>query len=301
MSRYAPSAFFFVLIGSLSASTWAEAPASAHTQEIEDWRAERATNLKKPDSWLSLVGLFWLKEGDNPIGSADGLAMRLPATAPARLGVLRLSQVADAKQVELVVEPGVEVKIDGRASTKALLKSDASGRATTVAAGTISFFIIERGDRLGVRVKDSASPVLTSFSGIESYPINPGWRVEGRFVAHEGKKIAVPNVIGTVEETPSPGYVEFEVAGTKYRLDALEGSNGEVFLVFGDKTNGRTTYGGGRFVYAPVAGDKVMLDFNKAYNPPCIFTPYATCPLPPKQNRLALAIEAGEKVWGDHH
>jgi len=169
---------------------------------------------------------------------------------------------------------------------------------------TIQFHLIRRGDRLGVRSKDSESPVRTEFRGIEHYPASWEWRVEGRFEPYEPPKhVPVPTVLGTVDDELSPGAVVFEAEGRTLRLDVLEGADEhEVFVIFGDTTNGTETYGGGRFLYADLEpGGRLVLDFNKAYNPPCAFTPYATCPLPPKQNRLPLAIRAGEKKYGEGH
>jgi uncharacterized protein (DUF1684 family) len=207
--------------------------------------------------------------------------------------------------VTLRAEPDSGLTSEGRPVTTLALRSDAEGAPTVVRSGRISFFVIKRGERLGVRVKDSANPTLRDFHGIDSYTIDPRWRFEARWEPYRPPKtISVPNILGSIDEEKSPGAVVFEVGGRPYRLDAVqEAGSDDLFLIFGDQTNGEETYGGGRFLYAspPDKEGRVVVDFNKAYNPPCVFTPYATCPLPPRQNRLALRVEAGEKKYGSHN
>ena len=202
-----------------------------------------------------------------------------------------------------VLEPGVAATIDGAPARRATLVTDAAGEPTRVGLGSVSFYLIERDGRIGVRVKDLAHPHLADFRGVDRYPVDLRWRVEARFEPYDPPKaVPVPTVLGTISEQPSPGAVVFRVAARDHRIDALPGNDGELFLVFGDETNGKETYGGGRFLDAlPPDGGRVVLDFNKAYNPPCAFTPFATCPLPPRQNKLALAVRAGEKKYGGDH
>ena len=182
------------------------------------------------------------------------------------------------------------------------VSADADGKPTTLQLGSLSFFVIKRGDRMGVRIKDKTSPMRAAFKGIDEYPIRPEWRVVARFEPYKDKKIPIANIIGQVEDNPSPGAVVFDWQGKTYRIDALEGGDdGSLFLVFGDQTNGKETYGAGRFLdTAPPKDGKVVVDFNTAYNPPCAFTAFATCPLPPAENKLALRVEAGEKKFGSH-
>jgi hypothetical protein len=286
---------------SILASGAAPAP-EAHRAEVEAWRAKRIANLKREDGWLTLVGLFWLQEGENRFGS-DPASNRIvfpKDTAPEAMGSLDLAKGS----VTLRAAPDAGLTSDGRPVTTMTLRSDAEGTPTVVKHGRLSFFVIKRGERLGVRVKDSANSVLRSFHGIDSYPIDRRWRFDARWDPYQPPKtIAVPNILGSVDQEKSPGAVVFEVAGRACRLDAVkeEGSE-DLFLIFGDQTNGVETYGGGRFLYAAPPGKdgRVVLDFNKAYNPPCVFTPYATCPLPPAQNRLPIRVEAGEKKYGSH-
>lgn len=271
-----------------------------YRQAIESWRSERAEGLSKEDGWLTLVGLFWLQEGENGIGSGLDNRVILPeGKAPARLGLL----IREGKAVRIQVEPGVAVTADGKPVTATGLVSDAGGEPTVLRLGTLSFHLIERGERVGIRIRDSASPVRASFAGLDYFPLGASWRVEARFEPYEpAKSVPIPNVLGTVDPSPSPGAVVFSRGGRTYRLDALGEKGGELFLIFADATNGKETYGAGRFLTTPAPRDgKVVVDFNKAYNPPCAFTAFATCPLPPRQNRLALRVEAGEKKFGAGH
>lgn len=272
--------------------------AEDYRQEIETFRKERNDSLKKEDGWLTLVGLYWLKPGENRLGSDPGNVVILPeGKAPAVAGLM----VRQGDKVRLTVEPGVALTADGKEIKPGPpgieLQFDASGKPTVLELGSLSFYLIKRGDRLGVRIKDRQSPLRASFKALDTYPIRPEWRIVARFEPYKDKKIPIANIVGIVEDNPSPGAVVFEWRGKTYRIDALEGSpEGGLFLLFGDKTNGKETYGAGRFLdTGPPKDGKVVVDFNTAYNPPCAFTAFATCPLPPAQNKLAVAIEAGEK------
>jgi hypothetical protein len=277
------------------------APKGAYLQEIESWRRERDEGLRDRDGWLTLVGLHWLKEGENRFGSGADNDIIFPAgKAPARAGVLRRS----GDKVTLEAAPGAGIARDGKPVTTLDLAADDAGKPVVLELGSLRLFVIKRGDRLGLRVRDRESPALAAFRGVESFPADPAWRVEARFEPYDPPKpVPVPNILGTVSEEPSPGAVVFEKDGRTYRLDALTGSDqGDLWLIFADRTSGEATYGGGRFLETPPpAGGKVVVDFNKAYNPPCVFTEFATCPLPPRQNRLDLAVTAGEKMYGEQH
>ncbi len=274
---------------------------TAETQraDVEAWRAKRVASLKKEDGWLTLVGLFWLHEGQNAFG-VDPKTNRIvfpEAKGGKALGSLDLS----GGVVTLRAWPDAGLTVGGRPAATMALRSDAEGEPTLLRRGSVSFYLVRRGKRFGVRVKDSRSPALLAFHGIESYPIDLKWRFDARFDAYPaGKTIAVPNILGSIEQEKSPGAVVFRLGGREFRIDAVaESGTEDLFLIFGDQTNGIETYGGGRFLYAapPDMNGRVVLDFNKAYNPPCVFTPYATCPLPPAQNRLGIRIEAGEKTY----
>lgn len=285
----------------------AKPAASSYRQEIEKFRQERVDSLRKEDGWLTLVGLYWLQPGANRFGSNPGLPVLLPkGKAPLFAGSLNV----EGGKVRLVAQPGVALKAGGKAvkpgAPGLAVKTDADGEPTVMQLGSLSFFVIKRGDKLGVRIKDRTSPTLASFKGLDNFPVRPEWRVAARFVPYKDKKIPIANIIGQVEPLPSPGAVVFDWKGKTYRIDAIEGSpEGGLFLVFGDQTNGKETYGAGRFLDTdPPKNGKVVVDFNTAYNPPCAFTAFATCPLPPKQNKLAVRIEAGEKKFAggpEHH
>ncbi len=277
----------------------ADDPAGLHAEEIESWRQERHESLKAPYSWLTLVGLSWLREGENTCGSDPQSDVVLPDSAPARAGVFHL----DREGAEFVGAEGSGVLHDGQPFDRLALATDMDGEPTVLELGTVKFHLIRRGERVGVRIKDNASPIYVAFEGIDNFPVSWGWRLEARFIPYDPPKpIPIPSVLGTVTEQASPGAVVFQIANESYRLDALPGSDeNELFLVFGDETNAEETYGGGRFLYVTRSGRQAVVDFNKSLNPPCVFTPYATCPLPPRQNRLAVAVRAGEKNWGDAH
>jgi hypothetical protein len=298
-----PLRFAFPAAIGLLALVAAAPDASPYRAEIEAWRAKRLASLKREDGWLTLVGLFWLQEGSNRIGTdpkADRIVLP-EGSAPKALGSLDLS----GGVVTLKPRPDAGLAVGGKPVAAMALRTDADAEGPTVVErGRIRFYVIKRGMRLGVRVKDSQSPVRLSFHGIDSYPIDPKWRVEARLDAYRPPKtVAVPNILGSIDDEKSPGAVVFAVDGKEYRLDAVtEEGTDDLFLIFGDTTNGIETYGGGRFLYAKPPGPdgRTVVDFNKAYNPPCVFTPYATCPLPPRGNRLPIRIEAGEKRYGSH-
>ncbi|HXO22494.1 MAG TPA: DUF1684 domain-containing protein [Thermoanaerobaculia bacterium] len=284
-----------------AAAAPAGADTAAYRESIAAWHRERIADLKNQDGWLTLVGLFWLQEGENRFGSGVANRVIFPAgKAPELAGTL----VLHGKEVSVQVAPGVAVTADGKPVTSAVLAADAAGKPTVLALGSLRFFVIQRGDRVGIRVKDTQSPALAAFHDVDTFPVSETWRVEARFEPYQPpKKVAVPNVLGQVTESPSAGAVVFEKDGRTYRLDAFQDpKQGDLSFVFGDATNGHETYGAGRFLETDAPKDgRVMIDFNRAYNPPCAFTAFATCPLPPKENKLALRVEAGEKKYGEGH
>jgi uncharacterized protein (DUF1684 family) len=291
-----------LLAGLLAVTVAAPAADDAYRSGILKWRSEREARLTADGGWLSVVGLSWLKEGANLVGSDSASEVVLPAgSAPARAGVLDLR---DGK-VTLRLEAGVPASIAGQpVAGPRELRPDTSGAPDVVETGRLSLHVIERGGRLGLRVKDRESAARKGFTGLTWYDADERWRVEARFVPYDPpKQVKVPNVLGTSAPMPSPGRAEFEIDGRTVALDGvLESPDAqEVFFIFRDRTSGVSTYGAGRFLYAPLPqGGKMTLDFNKAYNPPCAFTAFATCPLPPPQNALPLPVEAGEKNYGHH-
>jgi hypothetical protein len=272
--------------------------AVSYRKEIEKWHGERAAELQSEDGWLTLVGLFWLREGENRIGSDPSNEIVLPpGKAPKLAGSLWLEKGS----VRLDALPQSGLTQAGQPVTSLALQSDVDGEPTRLNLGSLSFYVIKRGEKFGVRVKDKENPDRLHFAGLDYYPADPKWRIEAKLEPYNPpKSIPITNVLGMTEDMTSPGALLFDVAGKTYRLDAVEekGSK-QFFLIFADQTTGRETYGAGRYLYAdpPDGAGTVIVDFNKSYNPPCAFTNYATCPLPPSQNRLALRIEAGEKTY----
>lgn len=266
--------------------------------ETSAWQRQRVTSLTSDNGWLSLVGLHWLREGNNTLGSAPDNDFIFPEGTPAHIGTL----TRRGAQVTLKLAQGVELTRAGQPFSGGAL-GDSEQDADVLGLGSLRFYLIRRGEQLGLRVKDLHAPALKNFHPIPTWPASAAWRIEGRFEpAATPRKIPIPTVLGTVEELPSPGTIVFQVDGQEQRLDpVLESDSNQLFIIFADQTNRTESYGAGRFLYADMPRDgRVVLDFNRAYNPPCAFSPYATCPLPPPQNRLKLRVEAGEKRYGDH-
>ncbi|WP_337867042.1 DUF1684 domain-containing protein [Ignavibacterium sp.] len=271
-----------------------------YVKEINDWHRKRIERLKAPDGWLNLVGRTWLKPGVNKFGSAQDNDVIIESDkVPAHLGEF----IFEDSTVTMKVYDGVEVLLGGKPVKVIIMIDDQKKDMTVFEYGTIKWNLIIRGDKYGIRFRDMESPLVKNFKGIERYPIHSEWKFNARFEAYNPpNKIYVPNVLGQIEEELSPGAVVFEKEGKTFRIDAIDGGN-KLFLIFADETSGEETYGGGRFLYVdkPDSLGIIILDFNKAYNPPCVFTKYATCPLPPEQNYLKLRIEVGEKNYGEGH
>jgi uncharacterized protein len=268
----------------------------SYERDIERWRRRRLARLTSPRGWLSLVGLEWLEEGENPVGSDPSNRVVLPS-GPARAGAI---DVRDGRATARF-DRAAGVALGEEPVSVLPLRDDAEGDPSLLRLGTVTFFVVNREGELAVRVRDSESPTRREFKGLEFYPVDPRWRVEARFEPHDPpRSVPVPTILGRDETYPEPGAVAFEVDGATHRLEAfLEKPATDLFIVFGDRTNGAGTYGGGRYLHADLADDRgmVILDFNKAYNPPCVFTPFATCALPLTENRLPIRIEAGEKAY----
>ncbi len=261
---------------------------ATYTKSIQEWQDHREKGLRAPDSWLSLVGLFWLKPGVNSIGSAQSNSLVLRRdSVPAHWGDLRLS----GDQVSFIRPDGSSLPLQAAAEEK---------DSQMIRSGSVSFYLIKRLDKLGIRVKDSNSPVLVHFKGTTFFPVSPELHVQGRLVS-DAKKISILNVLGQTEMQDSPGIVQFSFEGKPYSLRPIyEGKT--LFFLFRDSTNKINTYQAGRMLNTPLPVDgKVDLDFNRSYNPPCTFTPYATCPLAPKENTLPFSVKAGEMRYGSGH
>jgi uncharacterized protein (DUF1684 family) len=266
----------------------------ACAQEIERWHAARIARLTAPDGWLSLVGLDWLKPGENRVGSAADNDIVL-ANAPARLGTITW---AEDGTLSIALDRDTGATIDGDRKIEAVLLDDSHSAPTTIAFGSVNFVAIDRDGRKGLRVRDSEAPTRMQFVGIERFPVDPAWRIVADWQPLDPPfQLATGTVIGTIENYPAPGKAVFEREGQRFELYPVIEVPGDtqLFLIFADATSGKETYGAARFLYADMPRDgRIVLDFNKAYNPPCAFTPYATCPLAPPENRLGLRVVAGE-------
>ncbi len=273
---------------------------SGYDDEIREYRRGREERLAAPDGWLSLIGLFWLEEGPNRFGSEAGLPIALPdGAAPPVAGNLTL----EGEEVRLQVGPGVVITIDGEPVSQRVLRDDSEGPPDALELGRLRMYVIRRGSRVALRVKDPEAPTRKQFAGLDYFAIDPAYRVRAVFEAYaEPRQVEIPTVNGTASEMLVPGTLEFTLEGQSLTLEPLisEPDQTELFLIFRDETSGTETYGAGRYLYADLEDGYAFVDFNKAYNPPCAFTPYATCPLPPRSNRLAVAIRAGEKRYGEH-
>ena len=276
--------------------------AAGQRTAVEQWQARRTASLTSDTGWLTLAGLFWLKDGKNTFGSAASNALRLDneAVAP-KAGAF----VKSGNTVRFVANPKSGITQDGKPVTTVELVADTKGEPTVLASGPVSFFLIERGGKYGVRVRDKNNVHRRQFTGLQYFPISTDWAFEARFEPYEPRRhVAITNILGMEENMDSPGALVFTKDGREWRLDAVleEPDATELFVMFADATSGKETYGAGRFMYLPLpVNGKVPLDFNKAYNPPCAFNDFATCPLPPPQNRLALRVDAGEKNYSSGH
>ncbi|MET1023228.1 MAG: DUF1684 domain-containing protein [Pseudoxanthomonas sp.] len=262
------------------------------------WQTERRNALLAPDGWTSLVGLHWLELKSHYIGSGGGSGIKLEV-GPPRLGLVQ--QVGD--KVFFTPERGVAMTANGKPLTRRIeLVYDAPGPVTVIGFDNDAnqMTLIHRGTRFGLRIKSATAPARVNFTQLEYWQPEPSWRIEGKFIASApGATLSFADMVGNTIAAPSPGVVEFQHDGKPYRLTAMEGEDGGLFFVMADRTSGHGSYPAGRFldVAAPDASGKVVLDFNHAYNPPCVFTRFATCPLPPAENRLDLLVDAGEKMY----
>ena len=269
---------------------------SAYQQSFEKWKGELVDDLK--EEWLPLAGLFWLKPGENSFGTDPKNAIVFPK-GPAHAGLFTLQ----GKTVTVQFAPGANATIAGKPATTAELQPDTTGNPTIVELGNLRVHVIVRGERVGIRLKDLESQAVQQYRGPQFFPLDLSYRVTATWLPSDGKQtVDVPNVLGDVSPTPIAGTAVFKINGQELRLTDLGGDATQgLFFVFSDPTSKADTYPGGRFLKTgPVTNVTVVLDFNHAYNPPCAVTPYATCPLAPKENRLNVAIQAGEEYEHKH-
>jgi len=285
-----------VVCGIASAANKPAAVDPAYRQSFEKWKGDLVEDLKQ--EWLPLAGLFWLKPGENSFGTDAKNAIVFPK-GPAHAGSFTLQ----GQVVTVKLAPGVNAVIAGKPATTAELQPDTADNPTVVELGNLRFHAIIRGERVGIRLKDLDSDAVRQFRGAQFFPLDLSYRVTASFLPSDGKQtVDVPNVLGDVSPTPIAGTAVFKLNGQELRLTDLGGDAAKgLFFVFSDPTSKTDTYPGGRFLKTdPVTNGTVVLDFNRAYNPPCAVTPYATCPLAPKENRLSVAIPAGEEYDHKH-
>ena len=270
---------------------------TTYHEMLQTWHDEREAALKAPGGWLTLAGLFWLEEGSNSFGSDPGNDIVFPAgKAPGFMGSFLLQN----GRISVKLLPDANVTSNGRSVTHLELKHDMEqGGPTILEHGLLSWYLIKRGDLFAIRLKDLQSSYLAQFDGIPTYTWNPSWRVEATFVPYDPPKTAqVPTILGTFTPTHVPGALVFQLDGQEYRLD-VHHSLDHPSIVYADATTAKETYGGGRFLLIDSINPNgtTLVDFNKSINPPCAFSPFATCPLPTPENRLPIPIRAGEKTY----
>jgi len=292
---------------SLNAAPESASNDAAWQTELESWRVQRAKNLQAPEGWLSLIGLAWLQEGDNTFGSDADNRIQIEAKIAAHVGVARLAN----GKVHLLPPTGgfpKDFQVDGHPAKEQDLVSDDAEQPSKLTAGTITIIVINRDGRFALRIKDPQAATRTGFHGLRWYAPNASYRVTARWVPYATPKVLdIPTVLGTTTHLPAPGAAEFTIDGQTVRLEPVleDPKSTDLFFIMRDATSKTKTYGAGRFLYTKLPDHgltqpgELVLDFNRLINPPCAFTPYATCPLPPAQNRLSVAIPAGEQRYHD--
>lgn len=289
--------FFILAIASLTIScTSADMDPEIHESYLQEWHNDRLDRLQSRQGWLSLAGMEWLTQGENTFGSHSSNDVIFPkGDMPEFAGIL----YRDGERVYVRFSEGVRMQTSEGATFDGGLLYEPAGTEVMLTKGSIDWVIIQRGELIGVRIYDTASPYRTHFTGLDRFPPNLDWRIKAKFLPHEQPVyLTVANVLGQVNELETPGVLQFQYEDEVYEIAVLPATN-SFFLIIGDLTNRSSTYGGGRYLYTdlPNRRGEVIIDFNKMYNPPCALNPYSTCNLPPVQNRLQLAIEAGEKRY----
>jgi uncharacterized protein (DUF1684 family) len=268
----------------------------AYKAEIEKYRKDRIAELTAPNGWLAVQGLFWLHDGANPAGSDPASEIKLPARAPKKAGVFTLKD----KTVSFTAEAGAGATAEGK-PVDTFTFDPRKGEQSAVTFNGVTLFVIRRSDKIGLRMLDPDSDARTHFDGLTYFPLDAKYHVTATFTPNEKPKtVQVPNVLGQLVPMESPGKVDFTIDGKPYSLEPVyeTSKHEDLFFIFKDLTSRTETYGAGRFLHTPLPKDgAVDLDFNRAYNPPCAFTDFATCPLPVKENQLAVRIPAGELRW----
>ncbi len=271
----------------------------AYEQTLEKWRGEYESKLKADDGWLTLAGLEWLEAGENTIGVGSKFDIQLPSHLKAgKFGVITLK----SEKVTLKVEKDVEAFVSEKPITETELAPDTTGKPTIVKSGDLEILILKRNEKFGVRIRDKKSPARVKFEGLNWFPVNRKYEVIADFEAFgEDRDFLVQNVLDQTVQMKSPGILRFKIAGKEHSLQPALNGDGRLFIIFRDPTSKTSTYQAGRYIYTKMPEDgKVTLDFNKAENPPCAYTEFATCPLPPQQNELDIELKVGEKRFVGH-
>lgn len=268
---------------------------SDYENQIQDWHQSRNERLNQPDGWLTLAGLFWLEQGDNRFGSDAQNQLIFPGSnTPGFMGILHL----DSGNVSIRVADGIKIYLNDTLVTETSLRKDSDGEPDMLTWANLSWYIIQRGERTGVRLRDSQHPNFVNFKPTRLFPIDSSWRIPATLETFDTTRMVdIVNVLGDTSPNPIPGVLHFEIEGQSFNLTPLADPGDEYyFIIFGDATNGLSTYGAGRFLVIPAVDENgnTTIDFNKSYNMPCAFSPYATCPLPLEENLLDIDIKAGE-------
>lgn len=267
-----------------------------YVDSVKSWQAEREENLQKDKSWLTVAGLYWLREGENWVGTATSNDFVLPeGSAPATVGVFKFHD----RKATFQAENGVTITRDGKPIHKVELEM---GEKHAIEINDLKMWLHYSGERLAIRLRDLNASYRKEFAGLDWFPVDPKFRVEATFTPHtEEKKVEMLNILGDIEVFEAAGYVDFELQGQKVRMEPMKAREGALWLIFRDGTSGKGSYQAARFLRTePPNNGKVVIDFNRAYNPPCAYNPHTTCPMPTKENRLEIRIEAGEKNYKKH-
>jgi len=268
--------------------------------EIETFRRQREAKLTSDTGWLTIAGLYFLTKPETTVGSGGDNDVVLPAGTPSRVGTFVLAK--DGK-VSVTLAPGVRpTLLDGKQFAGGPIKSDGDGSPDRLVLGDVQVWVHQSGERPAIRVRDKNNHLRKEFTGMKWYPVNEAYRVEGTFEPLDTpEELKIPNMLGDIDTMTVPGHVRFMLNGKEHNMLAVTENDTEFWFIFRDLTSGDETYPAARFLYTarPVNG-KVTLDFNRAENPPCAFNAYATCPLPPPDNRLQVRVEAGEKIYARH-
>ena len=270
-----------------------------YVDSVKSWQAEREENLQKDRSWLTVAGLYWLREGENWVGTATSNDFVLPeGSAPATVGVFKFHD----RKATFHAEDGVTITRDGKPIQPKQIVELEMGEKHAIAINDLKMWLHYSGERLAIRLRDLNASYRKEFAGLDWFPVDPKFRVEAKFTPHtEEKKVEMLNILGDIEVFEAAGYVDFELQSQKVRMEPMKAREGALWLIFRDGTSGKGSYQAARFLRTePPENGKVVIDFNRAYNPPCAYNPHTTCPMPTKENRLEIRIEAGEKNYKKH-